>query len=144
MTERDVVVNAGDHEDVPVVLIRRAVLRVLDHEDAPDVELSLTMADDEAIRALNREYLYRDRPTDVIAFSLGDEGRVVGDVYIGFDQALRQADELGVPMEEELTRLAIHGALHVLGWDHPEGEERADSPMYRLQERLLSEVLGGR
>lgn len=136
--------NAGDHEGVPVVLIRRAVLHVLDHEDAPDAELSLTMAADEAIRALNREYLSQDRPTDVLAFSLGDEGRVVGDVYIGFDQALRQADELGVPMDEELTRLAIHGALHVLGWDHPEGEERADSPMYRLQERLLSEVLGGR
>lgn len=140
--ERDVVVNAGDHDGVPDALLRRAVVHVLDHEGAPDAELSVTMVDDAAIRTLNREYLSEDRPTDVIAFSLGDDERVVGDVYVGFEQAVRQAGQLTVPLTEELTRLAIHGTLHVLGHDHPEGGDRDGSPMYRLQERLLSEVLG--
>ena len=54
----------------------------------------------------------------------------------------RQADALGVPLMEELARLAIHGTLHVLGHDHPDGDDRSASPMYVLQERLLGEVLG--
>lgn len=141
--ERDVVVNAAGHDGVPEVLLRRAVVHVLDHEGVPDAELSVTMMDDETIRQLNREYLSEDRPTDVIAFSLGDDERVLGDVYLGFAQAARQADELSIPLHEELARLVIHGTLHVLGWDHPEDGERGDSPMYRLQERLLGEVLDG-
>ncbi len=49
----------------------------------------------------------------------------------------------GVDLSEELMRLAIHGSLHLLGNDHPEGPERTKSPMFLLQERLLSEVVGG-
>jgi len=59
---------------------------------------------------------------------------------VGADQARRQAEALGVPLREELARLAIHGVLHVLGHDHPEGDDRFASPMYVLQERLLEEV----
>ena len=73
----------------------------------------------------------------------GDDGRTVGDVYLGFDQAARQAEEVGVELAQELARLAIHGTLHVLGYDHQEGPERLESPMFQLQERLLQEVLEG-
>jgi probable rRNA maturation factor len=93
------------------------------------------------MRELNRRYLGKDRPTDVIAFTLGEGGDLVGDVYLGVGQARRQADELGIPLGEELARLAIHGTLHVLGHDHPEGPDRELSPMFELQERLLREVL---
>ena len=79
----------------------------------------------------------------MIAFSLGSPEEPLGDIYVGADQARRQADALGVPLAEELVRLTIHGTLHVLGHDHPDGGDRFDSPMYVLQERLLSEVLGG-
>lgn len=123
-------------------LIREAVERTLGAEGAGDAEISLTLLGDEAIQALNREYLSRDRPTDVIAFSLGEEGDVLGDVYIGADQARRQGEELGIDVSEELVRLAIHGTLHVLGHDHPEDGDRSASPMYRLQERLVDEVMG--
>lgn len=144
---RDVTVNVGSPETLPAglpeALLRSAVIHVLDHEDAPPAEISLTLVDDDAIRALNREYLSRDRPTDVIAFRLGDDDDLVGDIYVGTEQARRQSEALGVPLDEELTRLAIHGTLHVLGHDHPEGEEREKSPMFRLQERLLGEVLAG-
>ena len=65
----------------------------------------------------------------------------MGDVYVGADQALRQAGEYGVPVAEELVRLTIHGTLHVLGHDHPEGPERVGSPMFRLQESLVGQLM---
>ena len=65
----------------------------------------------------------------------------MGDVYLGVEQAARQAAEEGVPLAEELVRLAVHGTLHVLGHDHPEGEERLHSPMFVLQEEIVSALL---
>ena len=63
---------------------------------------------------------------------------VVGNIYIGLEQALRQAAEAAVPPAEEMVRLAVHGTLHVTGMDHPDRAElRASSPMYLLQERLV-------
>ena len=110
---------------------------------ADQAEVSLTLVSDEEITSLNREYLGKDCPTDVIAFNLGDEHVPLGDVYVCVSQAERQAVELNVSVKEELTRLAIHGALHVMGEDHPDGLDRLESPMFVLQERLLSEVLAG-
>jgi probable rRNA maturation factor len=78
----------------------------------------------------------------VITFPLEEPGRpLVGDIYIGVDQARYQAAEHGVDMVEEIMRLAIHGTLHLLGWDHPEAGDRSGSPMYVRQEALLREVL---
>jgi probable rRNA maturation factor len=77
----------------------------------------------------------------VLAFTLGEGSDVVGDVYVGVEQARRQADEFDVPLREELARLAIHGTLLVLGHDHPEGPERSSSDMFDLQERILGELL---
>ena len=137
----DVVVNVGAFETVPSALIARAVRRALEAEGDGRGEISITFLDDESIRALNREYLGRDRPTDVLAFSLGDDDPL-GDVYVGLEQARAQAEEHGVPFEEELVRLAVHGTLHVLGMDHPDGDERTDSPMFAAQERLVGEIFG--
>lgn len=124
-------------------LLEGAVRRVLESEGIAAAEVSVALLDDEAIRRLNREHLGRDRPTDVLAFSLWEEGEpVVGDVYLGLEQAVRQAEDEGVPLAQELVRLAVHGTLHVLGWDHPEeAAARADSPMFRLQERLVRAVV---
>lgn len=125
--------------------LRRAVEAALRDHGAEAAEISLTLLDDPAIQALNREHLDHDWPTDVLSFALWQEGEpVLGDIYVGLDQATRQAAEAGVPLEEELVRLAVHGTLHVLGHDHPEDEEaRLASPMYRLQERLVRDVLSG-
>ena len=114
--------------------------RALSEARADGAEVSLALLADDAIRALNRTHLGRDHPTDVIAFALGGEP-LVGDVYIGWEQAVRQAEELGIDRDEELVRLAVHGTLHVLGHDHPDGPERERSPMFALQERLVREVL---
>ncbi len=106
-------------------------------------EHSISFVDDQQIRRMNREWLGRDRETDVIAFSLGDADSLLGDVYISAETATRNAAELGVPPAEELTRLVIHGTLHVLGHDHPAGTDRESSDMYRLQEELLRSLGGG-
>lgn len=135
-------IDEETYPDAPVHLVESAVRRTLATEGAGDAEISVALLPDEDMRRLNREYLGRDRTTDVIAFSLtGGDDTIVGDVYLGYEQAARQAEGIGVPLDEELVRLAIHGILHVLGHDHPEGPERADSPMFRLQEELVRQVL---
>lgn len=131
--------DAGGHA-VAVEPLERAVRRALEARGVRRAEVSLALLDDRAIQALNREHLDHDWPTDVLAFALWSEGDpvVVGDVYVGFEQALRQAGDEGVDPLEELQRLAVHGTLHVTGLDHPhEADERAASPMYLLQESLV-------
>ena len=136
----EVQINLGVFETVEEALLEAAVRKALD-TDGREAEVSVTLVDDAEIKRLNREYSGRDRATDVIAFSLGSPEQPLGDVYVGADQARRQAEAFGVPLSEELVRLTIHGTLHVLGHDHPEGDDRLTSPMYVLQERLLGEVM---
>ena len=140
----EVEVSVGDGVDAAVdpARIEAAVRHVLRAEGVDRAEVSVALLGDGEIAALNREYLGRDRPTDVIAFTLADEGEPpLGDVYLGAAQAARQAAEFGASPAEELLRLAIHGTLHVLGHDHPEGDERVDSPMFARQEALLASFL---
>lgn len=107
---------------------------------AEGAELSVTFLTAEAMRALNRDYHGVDDLTDVLAFGLGEEP-LVGDIYISPDAAEASARELGLDPDEEILRLVIHGILHLLGHDHPEGEARYASPMFELQERLLARLL---
>jgi probable rRNA maturation factor len=93
------------------------------------------------MRALNREHLGHDRSTDVISFALpAPDGRLIGDIYVCRAVAQAQAKALGVPLREELVRLVVHGALHVLGYDHPKGDRRTASPMWRRQERYVRKL----
>lgn len=145
MDALNVEVHLAEGLDLPVdeEAVAGAARAVLRREGVEAAELSFALVGDEEIARLNREYLEHEGPTDVISFELPAPGGArVGDVYIGAEQARRQAAELGVPLREELLRLAVHGTLHVLGHDHPAGD-REGSPMYRLQEEILREVLGG-
>ena len=127
----EVLINTGFFRSAPIDLIERAIRMTLD-EDGTIAEISLALLADSEMQELNLRHLGKDSTTDVISFSLGGEGLVVGDVYVGFEQAMRQAEELGIEVGEELARLAIHGTLHVLGYDHPEGPERSKSPMFQI------------
>ena len=143
----EVQVDVGPHPREPdalAALLERAVRHALAVEEVDEGELSVALLDDAAIQALNAAHLGHDSPTDVISFALHDAGEPpLGDVYLGVEQARRQAAEAGVDEAEELVRLAVHGTLHVLGWDHPEDEARLGSPMWARQERIVTEVMRG-
>jgi probable rRNA maturation factor len=146
MDDIDVQVSVGEGL-VPAAdadRIEAAVRHVLRAEGVAEGEISIALVGDGEITALNRQWLDHDWATDVISFNLNGPGEPpLGDVYLGVEQAARQAAELGADPGEELLRLAVHGTLHVLGYEHPEGADRADSEMFRHQEALLREFLAG-
>jgi probable rRNA maturation factor len=122
---------------------------VLRAEKVKDALLSITFVGNRRIAALNRAHLGHAGPTDVISFGFRREAEgapVIGDVYIGADVARAAARAHRIPVREELARLVVHGTLHVLGYDHPEGVERLASAMWARQERLLARITraGGR
>jgi probable rRNA maturation factor len=146
MLNVDVAWAEGLQPAVAEAEIEAAARWVLEREGAGSAELSIALLPDAEIASLNERFLSHAGPTDVISFPLPDPtGTLVGDVYIGVDQAARQAAELGVALREEILRLVVHGTLHVLGHDHPEeGEARESAPMYRRQEELLASFLQSR
>ncbi len=118
----------------------RAALRTAVESLTGEVEVSFVA--EPVIRELNRRFLGSEESTDVIAFDLGEGAHLVGDVYIAPEVAARSAAELGISEEEELVRLVVHGVLHLVGHEHPEGEDRYTSPMFRLQEQLVRRLTG--
>jgi len=107
-----------------------------------EAEFSILLTSDPLIRSLNREYRGIDRATDVLAFSQ-QEGEpvpgndaVLGDVVISLETARRQAEDYGASFDEEITRLLIHGLLHLLGYDHERGPEQRRK-MRRKERDLL-------
>ncbi len=129
----------GRRRPVPDALVRRAVATVLAGERRA-ARISVTFLGREAMRRLNREHLGHDRPTDVISFALPDPDGLVGDVYVCPWMAAREARARGLGLREEIVRLVVHGTLHVLGSDHPEGGARTRSPMWRRQERYVGKL----
>lgn len=122
-------------------VVARAVKAALAHHEVEHASISVTLMGDDEITEMNRQYLQHDYVTDVVSFPLYEEGEnPVGDIYIGWDQVRRQADDAGVEFPEEAARIAIHGTLHVLGYDHPDDESRMQSDMWQTQEKILSEL----
>jgi len=93
--------------------------------------MTVAIVPDARVRALNRQYRKKDTATDVLSFSSGEPG-ILGDVVIASGVAARQAREAGHSLATELRVLALHGLLHLLGYDH----ERDDGRMARLERRL--------
>ena len=125
--------------------IRRAGQEALEAEGAQGGWFSVTVVDDGAIQALNREYRGLDRPTDVLSFPM-EEGEGIlaapdgflGDIVISLPRAQAQAEEYGHSLLREVSFLTVHGALHLLGWDHMEQEEAGR--MYARQEEILQNM----
>jgi probable rRNA maturation factor len=111
----------------------------------PKAELSLVFTDDEHIAELNRRYLNRDGPTNVLAFPMTDgtqgelETSMLGDIVISLDAATRDAQELQESFEGTVERLLIHGLLHLLGYEH-EGSAQEAQRMEEETERLLDMI----
>ena len=135
-------VNAAEALNVPRELVGRAVREALGREGVSRAEVSVTFVNDAEIARLHRRYLGSSRVTDVISFALHGEGEEpLGDVYVGYGQAVRQAADAGVTPDEEFARLAVHGTLHVLGHDHPEGPGDARGHMFSVQEAVVRRVM---
>ncbi|MBA2133050.1 rRNA maturation RNase YbeY [Capillibacterium thermochitinicola] len=130
--------------------VARQVLKAHGREEA---EVGITLTDEETIQQLNREWRGVDAPTDVLSFAL-DEGEpmpptgddafpeLLGDVVICVPVALRQAAEYGHSSTREILYLAVHGLLHLLGYDHQTAEEQ--TRMRQAEEKFLTEAGWGR
>ncbi len=105
---------------------------------------NVIIVDNDYIHKLNKEYRNIDRETDVITFALEDDKtfnpdiRILGDVYISIDKAKSQSVEYGHSLLRELSFLAVHGMLHLLGYDHMKKEDEV--VMFKLQEEILDEM----
>jgi probable rRNA maturation factor len=137
-----VVLNTeGLRVPVAAARLREACAVVLTSQKVKHALVSITLLTPRRMAALNKKHLNHTGATDVITFGFRDpDGAVIGDVYICPDVAAANAKHFGVPAREELLRLTVHATLHVLGYEHPEGEARTKSPMWKLQERLLAKV----
>lgn len=121
--------------------VRRMVACVLEAEGRT-AAVSITFLDSDQMQRLNSIHKGHDTPTDVLSFGLPQvDGTIAGDIYICPSVAAHEARERGLPVRQELTRLVVHGVLHVLGYDHPDGDEREHSEMWDRQERYV-ELLG--
>lgn len=138
------VATEGVRAPVSTARLRAVALAVLEAERVRDAMVSIALVSAPRMARLNRAHLGHAGPTDVISFALrpgANEKRapVVGDIYIAPTVARANARRFGGGVREELERLVIHGTLHVLGYDHPEGDGRTTSRMWRRQEQLLAE-----
>lgn len=126
-------------EDIKLVLNKAIEIEKLDN-----IEFNVIIVDNKYIHNLNKEYRHIDRPTDVITFALEDneeikeEYRILGDIYISLDKAKEQAIEYGHSFKREICFLAVHGFLHLLGYDHMKRED--EEVMFSKQEVILNEA----
>jgi probable rRNA maturation factor len=119
-------------------------------EGVGEAEVSVTLVDDERMRELNRTYRRIDRTTDVLSFALNEMGdnelsvkgeglpNVLGDIVISVPKAIAQAEEYGHDVKREIAFLAVHGFLHLLGYDHQ--NEADEQVMFAKQEAVLTSL----
>jgi probable rRNA maturation factor len=110
----------------------------------PVADISVALVDDAYIRVLNREYRGLDQPTDVLAFPLQDPGSAtpepaLGDIVISVERARDQARQFKHPVRREVALLAVHGLLHLLGYE--DETEAGAAAMWSKQKRLLDRIL---
>jgi len=130
-------------------LLNQAINEAIRLSEGPEeAEVSLMLVDDQRIHALNLEYRGVDRPTDVLSFALQDEMEeepeideeddMLGDIVISVERARDQAEEYGHSFEREIVYLAVHGTLHLLGFDHEEEQDKQE--MRSKEEEIMAKL----
>jgi probable rRNA maturation factor len=109
-------------------IVRRAIVQAADIVTAGDIELAVMLTDDAAMRALNNQWRGLDKSTNVLSFPApaalrGDSPVHLGDIAIAYETVAREAESEGKPLAHHLSHLAVHGFLHLLGYDHESGPE---------------------
>ena len=123
-----------------VSLVEEIAHRVIDLKKVDFGEVSIIFGSDELISSLKKEFFHKDQWTDVIAFRLNDydEKDLDGEIYISLPRAKENAMSFNEPYEKEVTRLIIHGFLHLLGFDDESDEEKKE--MTKLENEFLSQT----
>ncbi len=146
--DRQVHIELTEKEEQSLKWLDRALLSAAEIEQENHAAVSVQIVDDVTIQQLNWQYRQIDQPTDVLSFpqweadeeklSIPDEPTILGDIVISMTRAKQQAAEWGHSLERELGFLAVHGFLHLLGYDHqtPEEEKR----MFARQEEILRRI----
>ena len=118
--------------------------RTLKHEKVKNATFSIVFVDNEKIQYLNKNYRNIDRITDVISFAFEevddieyDGMRFLGEIYISYERCVSQAKDYGHSLKREFCYLAVHGLLHLLGYDHMVEEDK--KVMRSLEEEILNE-----
>ena len=110
-----------------------AGLAILPDSGKGPVEISVLLADDATVQALNRTWRNKDKPTNVLSFPAAEQplqpgmARPLGDVVLAYDTLVRESAEQSKPFEHHFAHLLVHGTLHLLGQDHETGEAEADA-----------------
>lgn len=135
--------NETNEEVIETEKIRELLKFAIKYQEVGNVEFNVIFVDNEYIHTLNKDYRNIDRETDVITFALEDskdveyeDYRLLGDIYISLDKAHSQAVEYEHSFLRELSFLAIHGFLHLLGYDHMTEED--EKVMFTRQEEILN------
>jgi probable rRNA maturation factor len=153
--EINILVDEGFEAGVEPSWLEDIAQRVLAAEKAKSkTEVGIVVTGQEMVQQLNRNFRGQDEPTDVLAFSSREEAvglptfilapdglSHLGEVIISYPQALKQAEEHSHSLKKELTILLIHGLLHLLGYDHEEGEQ--ERQMQAREKELLKLIEGG-
>jgi len=140
------VTNLQHKVSIETSFIRDVVMSALRIEGYPQPsDVSVALVDDAYIRVLNREYRGVDQPTDVLAFPMErDRGPrahpALGDLVISLERAREQARQFKHPIRREVALLAVHGLLHLLGYE--DDSEAGASTMWSKQKQLLERILG--
>lgn len=125
---------------LPYPQLREVSRVVLEGEGITEAKISLAFVDDTTIHGINKRFLDHDEPTDVITFPLsGSAKKLEGELVIGVEVALRQAEERGHSVDAELCLYVIHGLLHLCGYDDKKPKDAAEM---RVKERHYLQTLG--
>jgi probable rRNA maturation factor len=119
--------------------------RALKDLGCDDSELSILITDDKEIHELNRQYLKRDKPTNVLAFPMDSgagevDSGMLGDIVISVDTAKREAKEMGITIQHRVCELLVHGLTHLMGYDH-EISKSEERKMQKEEKRLLKVIM---
>ena len=136
------VINLLDKKVEYLDELKEFLVNVCHDEKLDNVMFNVIIVDNEKIHEINKEYRGIDRETDVISFALEDDKtfnrtdfRILGDIYISLDKVISQSEEYGHSFKRELFFLALHGLLHLLGYDHMKKED--EIIMFGKQEEVL-------
>ena len=149
MTEVLVVADCWHDTPDAEAVIQRAIAAAAESvdTDVADAELAIMLTDDPGIRTLNSNWRGIDKPTNVLSFPAlqptappkpGDAPRMLGDIAIAYQTMRREADDEGKPFDHHLSHLAVHGFLHLIGYDH-EDEDDAEA-MEALETEILAQL----